>query len=263
VDLGLAGRVALVGGGSQGLGRATAEVLAREGASVAIYALPDEHLATASDEIEAATGRSVLAIAADVRSASDCRRAVEDTVAMLGRLDILVTNMAGSYGAPLPETDDEWNAAWNLWAMGSIRLTQLAVPHMRAGGGGCIVNITSCGVHQIVPETALSEIPRLATTGFAKYMSVQLAAENIRINNVLPGWMATARSEARWQREGASRGISPEAVYAEEAAPVPMKRFGDPSEVADAIAFLASDRARYITGVNLRIDGGWCLGPTA
>lgn len=263
MDLGLEGKVALVGGGSQGLGRATAEVLGREGASIAFYALPDEHLSRAADEIEAAIGRPVLAIAADVRSASDCRRAVEDTVAALGKLDILVVNMAGSYGVPLPDTDEGWNAAWEMWAMGSIRLTQLAVPHLRAAGGGSIVNITSCGVHQIVPETALSEIPRLATTGFAKYLATQLASENIRINNVLPGWMATPRSETRWREEGASRGISPDVVYAEEASPIPMQRFGDPSEVADAIAFLASDRARYITGVNLRIDGGWCLGPTA
>lgn len=261
MELGLEGKVVLVGGGSQGLGRATAESFAAEGASVAIYALDDEYLEQAASEILSVTGAPVLAIAADIRSSEDCEQAIARTVDHFGALDVLVTNMAGSYAAPLPDTDEEWNDAWELWGLSVIRLTRLATPHIRAAGGGSIINITSCGVHQVVPETALSEIPRLATTGFAKYMAIQLAREGIRINNILPGWVSTPRSEARWAREGALRGVPPSVVYEEEARPVPMGRFATPGEIADAILFLASDRARYITGVNLRIDGGWCLDP--
>jgi 3-oxoacyl-[acyl-carrier protein] reductase len=263
MELGLGGKIALVGGGSSGIGRATAEALVREGVSVAIYALSNELLPQAVSEIETATGGSVMGIAADIRSAEDCRRVVDETVAAFGKLDIAVINMAGSYGAPLPDTDEEWTAAWEMWSLSSIRLSRFVVPHLRSAGGGSIVNITSCGIHQMVPETALSEIPRLATTGFSKYLARQLASENIRINNVLPGWISTHRSEDRWKEEGAARGLPPESIYEEEAAPIPMGRFGTPAEVADAITFLVSDRAGYLTGVNLRIDGGWCLGPTA
>ena len=263
MELGLAGKVALVGGGSSGIGRATAEALAREGASVAIYALPDERLPQAIEEIQSTLGVEVLGIAGDVRVPEDCRRMIDDTVATLGRLDIVVINMAGSYGAPMPETDEEWSAAWEMWALSSIRLSRLAVPHLRSAGGGSIINITSCGVHQMIPETALSEIPRLATTGFAKYLARELASERIRVNNILPGWISTWRSEKRWSETAAARGTTSEAVYQEEAGPIPMGRFGTAQEVADAIAFLVSDRAGYVTGVNFRIDGGWCLGPTA
>jgi 3-oxoacyl-[acyl-carrier protein] reductase len=171
--------------------------------------------------------------------------------------------MAGSYNAPLADDDEGWQSAWEMWALSAMRLMRLAVPHLRARGGGSIVNITSCGVHQLVPETALSEVPRLATTGFTKYMAAELAPENIRINNVLPGWIATERADLRFRTEAERRGVRPEDVYAEEAAPIPLGRFGTPEEIGNAIAFLVSERATYISGVNLRIDGAWCNSPTA
>jgi 3-oxoacyl-[acyl-carrier protein] reductase len=262
VDLGLAGKAALVGGGSQGLGRATAEALAREGTSVAIYARSEEALRRAAEEIEGATGTEVVAVAADVRSAGDCEGAVARAVAAFGRLDVLVVNTGGPpYGAPLPQSDEEWTEAWRTWALSSIRLSRLAVPHMRAAGGGSIIGITSCGVHQQIPETALSEVPRLAATGFAKHLATELAPENIRVNNVLPGWMETSRADARLAGEAARRGLSEDDVRAEEEAMLPMGRYGTPEDVGSAVAFLASDRAAYITGVNLRVDGGWCLNP--
>lgn len=263
MDLGLDGKVALVGGGSHGLGRGTAEVLAREGMGIAFYALDDDALHRAQEELSQLSGRSVLAIPADVSRSDDCRRVIDATVDAFGGLDVLVINTGGSYGKPLPEDDASWSQAWEMWAMSAIRLAQLAVPRLCARGGGSIITITSCGVHQVVPETAVSEIPRLATTGFLKYLALQVASEGIRVNNVLPGWVAGERAEKRMREESAQRGVPVEQLMAEECAPIPMKRFATATEIGEAIAFLASDRAGYITGVNLRVDGGWCLDPVA
>jgi 3-oxoacyl-[acyl-carrier protein] reductase len=262
MDLGIAGKVALVGGGSEGMGRGTAEVLAEEGAKIAIYGLDDEALVSAREELSRVAGEEVLAIACDVRSSADCERAVAETVARFGGLDLMVTNMAGSFGTPFPEDDEGWAAAWEMWAMGPMRLIRYAVPAMRRRGAGSIVNITSCGVHQLLEETRFTEIPRLALTGYSKYRANELAAEGIRINNVLPGWVMTPRAQIRFEAVAAERGIGVDEVAAEEASPIPMGRFATTREIGQSIAFLLSDAAAYVTGTNFRIDGGWCLDPT-
>ena len=244
------------------MGRATAETLAREGASVAIYARSEDDLRRAADEIASATGANVVAIPADVRAPADCRRCIEEAAAELGGLDILVTNMAGPpYRTAMPEEDDEWRAAWELVTLSVIRLCRLAVPHMRARGGGRIVNITTTGVHQLIPGVVLSAVSRLATTGFTKYLATELAPDGIRVNTLLPGWIATQRIIDLAEGEAAERGISVDDVYDEQTRAIPMGRFGTPAEIADAIVWLVSDRSSYVTGVNLRVDGGWCLNP--
>jgi 3-oxoacyl-[acyl-carrier protein] reductase len=261
MNLDLGGKVAIVGGGNQGMGRAIAEALAREGASVAIYARSEESLQRAAEEIASRTGRSVVPIPADVTRAKDCERIVEQTLTAFGQLDILVSNMGGPpFGTAQLRTDDEWHQAWELVTLSVIRLCRLAVPHMRKQGGGSIVNITAGGVLQVVPEVALSVISRAATTCFAKYLATDLAHENIRINNLIPGWIPTQRVTSLNEAEAKERGVSVEQVYDEQTAAIPMGRFGTTDEIADGVAFLVSDRASYITGVNLRIDGGWCLG---
>jgi 3-oxoacyl-[acyl-carrier protein] reductase len=262
MELGLAGKVALVGGGSRGLGRAIAASLAREGADVAVFARDQRALAAAADEI-GAVGGLVTPIAADVSRPHDCVEVVQRTVEALGGLDILVTNMGGPpYGPASPRSDTDWQQAWELVTMGVIRLCREAVPHMRERGGGAIVNITTVGVHQLIAGTALSSVARFATTGYTKYLATELAAENIRVNNVLPGWIATQRVVDLAEAEAAERDAGVDDVYREQSDAIPMARFGDAREIADAVVFLASERASYITGVNLRVDGGWCLNTT-
>ena len=258
MELGLADKIALVGGGGRGLGRAAAEVLAAERAAVAIFGRGLGALETAAAEIAQRTGARVIPIAADVTSGADCRRVVAVTVGELGGLDVLVTNMGGPpYGRAADRSDEEWQSAWELVTLSVIRLCRAAAPHMAERGGGSIVNITTPGVHQLIPATALSTVARLATTGFAKYLATELAPQGIRVNNVLPGWISTRRVVELSDAEAAERGVPVETVYEEQRAAVPMGRFGDPTEVADAIAFLASPRSSYITGTNLRVDGGW------
>lgn len=260
MDLGLAGKVALVGGASRGLGRAAAERLAREGCSVALYARSREPLERAADEIGEETGTPTHAVRADVASAEDCERAVAETVRAFGGLDVLVTNTGPpAYGPALTRSDEDWQAAWERMALAVVRLCRLALPPMRDRGGGSIVNIFGCDLHQLVPHTASASITRLAAAGFSKYVATEAARDNVRINNVLPGWIATERIRRIVEAEASDREVPPEAVYKEQAAPVPLGRFGTPDEIADAIAFLASERAAYITGTSLRVDGGWCL----
>jgi 3-oxoacyl-[acyl-carrier protein] reductase len=208
-------------------------------------------------EVAAATGAHVRPVPADVTHPEDCERMVTETVEAFGGLDILVTSMGGPpYGGATDRTDEEWEAAFELVTLSVIRICRAALPHLRARSGS-IVNITTPGIHQMIPATALSTVTRLATAGFARYLAAEVGADGVRVNSVLPGWIATDRVVELANAEAAQRGISAEDVYAEQVAAIPMGRFGRAGEVADAVAFLASDRAAYVTGVNLRVDGGW------
>jgi 3-oxoacyl-[acyl-carrier protein] reductase len=257
MDLGLAGKVALVTGASRGLGRAVAERLAIEGAHVMLSARHAGTLGHTTAEVAAATGAQVRFVPADVTSPADCVRMVAETVEAFGGLDVLVTSMGGPpYGGATGRGDEEWQDAFDLVTFSVIRLCRAALPHLRARRGA-VVTITTPGVQQLIPATALSTVARLATTGFARHLADELAADGVRVNSVLPGWIATDRVVELAEAEAEERGITRDEVVAEQAAAIPMGRFGRASEVADAVAFLASERGAYVTGVNLRVDGGW------
>jgi 3-oxoacyl-[acyl-carrier protein] reductase len=261
MDLGLKGKVALVAGASQGMGRATALLFAREGAKVSICARGEAVLKTAADMIRQATGGEVLSMVADMSKAEDIQRFVAKTAEHFGRLDIVVTNAGGPPpGEFMKFTDEDWDNAYRLSFMSAMRLTREAVPHMRKVAGGRVINITSYSVKEPIAGLVLSNAIRSGVIGMAKTLSRELAKDNILINNVCPGRIDTERAQ-KLNKARAERLKRPlDEINNEMAAEVPLGRYGTAEEAADLIVFLASDRASYITGTTIQIDGGLVRG---
>jgi len=258
MEPGLNGRCALVCAASKGLGKASAMALAAGGASVAICGRNPESLELAAADIRQSTGARVLAVAADLSRAGDIARLVAETVAQFGALDVLVTNTGGPRSAPFEAIgDDEWEAAIASLLMSVVRLSRAALPHMRARGGGRIINITSIAVKQPIDGLVLSNSLRAAVTGLAKTLANELAPERILVNCVAPGYTATDRVMELSRAVAAREGSTAEDVHKRTEAQIPMGRLGTPEEFGAAVAFLASDRASYITGVTLQVDGGF------
>ena len=252
MDLGLKGKIAVVTGGSDGIGRATALRLAQEGANVAVCARRKEPL----DETAAAMskfGVQTLAIPADMSKAADIERFMKAVVDKFGRIDILVNNAGTSKrGAFLELTDEEWAADLELKVFGAIRCSRLAVPHMKKNGGGRIVNITISSAKQPGAQSYPTSVSRAAGLAITKAMSKEFAADNILVNTVCIGKIKSGQHERRYKKDGRSA----EQYYAEAAKDIPMRRVGEADEVATVIAFLVSDAASYVTGSSLNLDGG-------
>ncbi|WP_101297981.1 SDR family oxidoreductase [Halegenticoccus soli] len=259
MDLKLTGNAALVTASSSGLGKASAEALAREGANVVINGRDEDRLAEAADEIEAvaADGARVVPVPADLTSESGIRDLVRATVDEFGGMDHLVTSAGGPPSGPfLDTTDEDWYDAFDLLVMSVVRLARESADHLRADGGGTVVTITSRSVKEAIDSLVLSNSVRMSVVGLEKTLSKELAPE-VRANAVLPGPHETSRIRELVE-QSVERGEygSYEEGLAARGESNPLKRIGDPIELGDTVAFLSSPRSGYVNGVAVPIDGG-------
>ena len=259
MDLGLRGKTALVTGASEGIGSAIARKLAEEGVRVAICARTASTLKQTAAEIQDATGTEIVALPADLRTLAGCEGVVAQAAESLGSLDILVNNAgASAFGAFVDLPDEAFVDAINGKLLGYIRCARAAVPHMRRRGGGAIVNITGT-TQQPIPLHTPGSVCNAALRMFSKELSMELGALNIRVNSVAPGRIQTARAERILQASAKARGTSREAMLDELVKTIPSGRLGTIEDIGDAVCFLVSERATYINGAALVVDGSKSL----
>ena len=241
MDLGLKGRTAIVCGASSGMGLAVAETLAAEGANVAMLARRRDVLEREAERIGA------LAVRGDVTVPADLERLVERTLEAFGGIDILVLNSGGPAPGPATAIDDAGaEEAFELVLLSAIRLTRLALPHLRKSKAGRIVAITSGAVKEPTPQLGLSNTLRPGVHGYLKSLATELGPEGITVNCVAPGRIETARLAQ----------LYPGGPTEEQIASIPLQRWGQPSEFADVVGFLVSDRGSYVSGATIPVDGG-------
>lgn len=258
MDLGIKGRAAFVGGSSSGLGRAIAKTLAAEGARVAVNGRDSRRCEATAAEISAANGGEAVPFPGDVAVAGQAERLVADAVAHFGRLDILVCNAGGPPATTFAEASaGAWQQALELNLLSTIRLARAAVPIMRRAKWGRIICLTSIAARQPVANLILSSTARAGVLGFAKSLSDEVGSDGILVTCVCPGYFGTDRVRDLAADRAKRQGKTQEEVLASQIAGVPLKRMGDPDELASAVAFLASERASYITGAVLSVDGGY------
>lgn len=261
MDLGLRDKCAIVCAASKGLGRAVATSLAREGARVVICGRTADLLEAAAADIRADTRAEVVPVVADVGIAADAERLVSASVKALGAVDILVTNTGGPRAALFEAlTDEDWSAAFDSLLMSVVRLSRGVIPYMRARGSGRMIFVTSVSVKQPIEALALSNALRAGITGLAKTLALELAPDNILVNCVAPGYTRTDRVVELAMAAARRENTTVTAVQKRTEQMIPLRRLASVEEFGDAVAFLASGRASYLTGTTLQIDGGYVKG---
>ncbi len=261
MNLKLEGRVAAVAAASKGLGRATALELAKEGADVAICGRNQERIAEAAQAIEYASQQHVLAVVADLSTHQGCLDFVQKTVQHFGQIDILVANAGGPPSLPAEQVvDEQWRAAIDLNLLSTIRMVYAALPHLKQSDQGRVIAITSVSAKHPLDNLILSNVTRAGVLGFVKSMANELGSSSITFNAILPGWTRTGRVEELLQSLSTARGISPIEVEQGITAGIPAQRMGTVDEFAATVAFLASQRAGFVNGVALQVDGGHSAG---
>ena len=257
MDLGIKGRVAIVAAASQGLGRATAEALAAEGVNVALCARKVEPLHAAADEIAKRHGVGVFAHAADVTIAEEVEAFVRLALERMGRVDICVTNAGGPPAKPFAETTtEEWQRALSLSFLSVVNFARVVLPEMQKQRWGRFVTITSVTVKQPVANLVYSNAARAAVVGLVRSLANEYGPHGITVNNVGPGYTATERLKELAAINSKGSGRSEEEIFAGWGSGAALGRVGRPEEIADAIVWLASERASFITGQTVLVDGG-------
>lgn len=252
-DLELTGKRVLITGGSDGLGRATAHRFATEGARVVICGRRAEYLEQAAQSLATETGGEVHAVQADVSNADDCARLMEQALARLGGLDILINNAGASAAASLMDVEDTaWQADFDLKVMAAVRLCRAAIPHMKAAGGGSIVNAAIAGGKAANARQLPTSLTRAAGLNLTKSLAQEFAGDNIRVNAICIGLIESAQ----WDRRATDRPV--EDLYADMSQRIPLGRVGKAEDYGDLAAFLCSARGSYITGTAINLDGGMC-----
>jgi len=255
MELGLSGKTALVTGASEGIGMAIAHQLAEEGVRVAICARTASKLKETAGEIARATGMDIVPIPADLRSLAGCQGFVEQAADQLGGIDILVNNAgASAFGAFVDLPDDAFVDAINGKLLGYIRCAKAAIPHMQRRGGGVIINITGT-TQQAVPLHTPGSACNAAIRMFSKELSMELGPLNIRVNSIAPGRIQTARADRLLEANAAAQGTSADVILSDLVKTIPSGRVGSIDDIADAVLFLVSERATYVNGAALVVDG--------
>ena len=257
MDLQLKNKVSLVCAASEGLGKASALELAREGSKVAICSRSKEKLVSAQEEIAKETGSEIEIFEADLTLHEDIKKLQKDVRDKLGEIEILVNNVGGPPpGTFETHTDQDWQNAINLTLMSALRMSQTVLPNMKEKGWGRIINISSVSVKTPVNNLFLSNSIRLGVLGWAKALSDEVGKDGITVNTICPGSTRTNRITSIYSEMAKKSGQSLKEVEELSALNIPMKRIGEPHELAALVAFLASERASYISGVAIQVDGG-------
>jgi len=260
MDLGLKGKVAMVAGASRGLGYGVAEALAREGATVSMSSSSQSSIDEAAKRLTSA-GASVMSMAVDVRNGDHIGAWAQKTIDRFGGVDLLFTNSGGPpAGAALSFDDAAWQNAVDLLLYSALRMIRAVVPSMKQRGGGSILVSTSSSTKEPIPNLALSNVIRAAVSSLSKTLSLELAADKIRVNQIIPGRIDTVRVRQLDEISAKKQGITAEQAKAKSIGMIPMGRYGEPPEFGRVAAFVLSDAAAYMTGATVQVDGGLIRG---